>query len=192
MSKYVPDPKEVVERFRKCQIKDYEESLIESEIISVSGIPNVSKELCSIGGKRSYKNKVSRGEYIGFDGWNKKDHLEVCRVGARILGKNKGYTWWYNGETYKFCKEQPMGYYRYHAPNNPGYTTKDTVWWNDGKRNKRSKERPGPEWVKGRTKSNFGPKPGTKCWWTNSTDSVLSEECPGENWYKGRVINTDK
>jgi len=189
---YIVSDDEITKRFNSCNITDWEEDLIEEEILSVTGIPNVSKELCSIAGKNSYRNKIQRGDAIGFDGLPSNELIKVCSMGGKVKGKFKDYSWWYNGDRFIRSIEQPKGFYKYHAPNNPGKETKDTYWWNDGRKNKRSKECPGDGWQKGRRPANFGPNPGMRCWWTNGIDSVLSEKCPGVNWRKGRIIKGNK
>ena len=74
------------------------------------------------------------------------------------VSTNAGSIWWSNGKDYKFCVEQPEGYVKSSAPNNPGKVIGKTYWWNDGVKHKRSVECPGDGWIKGRinTKNNLG------------------------------------
>jgi len=189
---YIADEEEIINTIGLCDITDWEEHLIEEEIISVTGIPNVSKELCSIGGKNTYRNKIERKDPIGFDGLPLDELKRICSIAGRVKGKGKGLSWWYDGERFVRSSEQPKGFYKHHAPNNPGKKTKDTIWWNNGNKHKRSKTCPGEGWVKGRLSANFGPKPKTRCWWTDGTYSVLSKDCPAKNWRKGRTVKPYK
>ena len=145
------------------------------------------KEIASKASKIGYKNRLERGELIGFAALSDDDRYKLCSK-AGSVSTCKDYIWWFNGKDYKFSKEQPQGYYKSSAPNNPGKSTAKTFWWTNGTSNKRSKECPGPEWYRGRSSNNFGPKAGEKCWWTNGIDTVFQKEAPSENWYKGRWI----
>ena len=48
-----------------------------------------------------------------------------------------------------------------------------------------SKEKPGEEWVIGKTSN---PLPGRKgaSWWNDGFQNKCCKECPGDGWKKGR------
>lgn len=58
-------------------------------------------------------------------------------------------------------------------------------WWTNGTQNKMSKEKPGEEWVIGKTSN---PLPGRKgaSWWNDGFQNKCCKECPGDGWKKGR------
>lgn len=60
-----------------------------------------------------------------------------------------------------------------------------SIWWNDGKKNYRSKECPFEGCVKGRLDFNNIGSTGMK-WWTNDIVEVLSKECP-EGFHRGKL-----
>ena len=114
--------------------------------------------------------------------------------------------WWNNGVDTKFCEECPGPEWKRGRPGiNVGriysektiekmrikatgrkvseenkkqrsIKNKNKIWWNNGIKNKFSKECPGPEWKKGR---GF--------YWTNGKEETVSIACPGTEWRKGRI-----
>ena len=74
-------------------------------------------------------------------------------------------------------------------------TIKSLFWWTDGTNNKRSKECPGDNWYKGRSKkwinsfkNSIKDKPlKGKLWWNNGLINTKSIESPGEKWIKGKL-----
>lgn len=60
-----------------------------------------------------------------------------------------------------------------------------SIWWNDGKKNYRSKECPFEGCVKGRLNFNNVGSAGMK-WWTNDIIEVLSKECP-KGFHRGKL-----
>ena len=72
---------------------------------------------------------------------------------------------------------------------------KSLSWWTDGTNNKRSKECPGNNWYKGRSKEwvnsfkdSIKDKPlKGKLWWNNGLINTKSIESPGEEWIKGKL-----
>ena len=111
------------------------------------GKEEIMLQLCSLGGTRG--SDTGRENQVGafFD---PEIRQRSQLLAAKTKGKNKGASWWFNGTEYKFCIEQPHGYTKSSAPNNPGKKTKNTKWWNNGVSNKRSIGCPGEEWVTGR------------------------------------------
>lgn len=112
---------------------------------------DILKELSSLGGKRgSAKCKeLKRGSFFGI-------HPELKRKAGQA-STNKESVWWFNGKDYKFLKEKPEGYWKSAAPNNPGKSTTNTKWWNNGVKHKRSANCPGEDWIEGRiNKGNLG------------------------------------
>ena len=61
----------------------------------------------------------------------------------------------------------------------------NSLWWNDGKKNYRSKECPFEGCVKGRLNFNNVGSKGMK-WWNNGVIEILSKECP-EGFHKGKL-----
>ena len=114
----------------------------------------ILQELCALGGKRGSEKCKELGIGAFFD------RGELKRKIASKAGKvstNKESIWWSNGTDYKFCIEQPKGYFKSSAPNNVGEVTGGTKWWNNGVSHKRCIESPGDEWVIGRiNKGNLG------------------------------------
>jgi hypothetical protein len=117
----------------------------------------IIKQKLSLGGKNSNKVRKQRGLQPYFiENVSQKQFLKNCSKGGKV-STNKDSVWWYNGIDYKFCVEQPEGYCKSNAPNNPGKMTAGTKWWNDGVRHKRSITCPDPQWVEGRiNKGNLG------------------------------------
>lgn len=103
-------------------------------------------ELASLGGKRGAAKckELKLGSFYGT-----KDKQRICSMGGSV-STNKDSTWWFNGIDYRFCVQQPEGYTKSAAPNNPGKKTSGTKWWNNGVRHKRSNECPGEGWYLGR------------------------------------------
>ena len=158
----------------------------------------------------------------------------------KMSDHHKKSKWWNNGANTKFCEECPGIEWKRGRPGiNVGrkYSEetkekirikaigrkskmsketiekkKECIWWNDGTKNKFSKECPGSEWVKGRGFYwNNGDKetisinqPGTE-WkmgripgiltgkfndllcWNNGEKNIKSKICPGNEWKRGRL-----
>jgi len=120
------------------------------------GKEEIIRERCSLGGLNSQKNRRDKGLDVYFLN-ESEEQLFKWRSEAGKLSTNKGAKWYYNGKDYKFVTEQPEGYIPSQAPNKPGKLVKDTFWWNNGIKHKRSSVSPGSEWVKGRiNKGNLG------------------------------------
>lgn len=64
---------------------------------------------------------------------------------------------------------------------------KGAKYWNDGVKNRVSKECPGEGWVLGRVQKAGYPLPGRRGakWWNNGIENKCCKECPGEGWVKG-------
>ena len=60
------------------------------------------------------------------------------------------------------------------------WKTNPAIWWNNGVKNQRSVDAPGPDFVQGRI--SFGT------WWTNGVQSVMSKDSPGPEWVPGRGL----
>lgn len=63
-----------------------------------------------------------------------------------------------------------------------GDTSCGSPWWNNGEAEARTKEQPGPEWVRGRLACSFNA-----IWWNNGEENRRSWECPGEGWSRGSL-----
>lgn len=78
------------------------------------------------------------------------------------------------------------------SQSNKGKTSaiRETYWWNNGVTNKRSKDCPGPNFVKG-FKCNRTKKPNISelKWWINDKgERTRAKEKPGPNWKKGMKL----
>lgn len=119
------------------------------------GKEELMHELAVVAGNNSAKNQREQGRWNWHNG--SEEDLQQRRSKAGSVTTNKDSTWWFNGKEYKFCVEQPEGYEKSAAPNNPGKKTAGTRWWNNGTKHKRSTDCPGDGWVEGRiNKGNLG------------------------------------
>ena len=122
----------------------------------------------------------------------------------KMSDHHKKSKWWNNGENTKFCEECPGPEWKKGRPGinvDRKYSEetkekirtkaigrkykisketiekkKECIWWNDGTKNKFSKECPGSEWVKGR---GF--------YWNNGDKETISINQPGIEWKRGRI-----
>jgi len=118
------------------------------------GKDEIMKELYALGGIRGSETckRLKVGAYH-----DPELRSKIAMKGAIVKGKNKDAKWWFNGTDHKFCIEQPDGYERSTAPNDPSKKVVGTKWWNNGSIHKRSVESPGEDWVIGRiNKGNLG------------------------------------
>jgi hypothetical protein len=129
--------------------------------------------------------------------------METRQKQSRHHKKSK---WWYKGEKTKFCKKCPgKGWKRGRPGINIGRKlsqktkdkisishtgkkqnkqvkektakrSKNSVWWNDGRKNKFCQKHPGEGWVRGR--GNY---------WNNGEKETMSIISPGSEWKRGRV-----
>ena len=143
-----------VEEHAEAHRKLYEEFGKQEDYIAWKGLTGhmgkeeIIKELLSLAGKKGSSSCRDSQKGTCFN----PELLKTNQLkGAKARGlKNKGAIWWHNGEDYKFCIDQPEGYYKSSAPNNVGSKTSGTFWWNNGVINKRAKTRPDEGWTKGR------------------------------------------
>jgi len=109
---------------------------------------------CSLGGKKSTGHSKGGKSCKGVKKNYKitKEKLSLIQSKKGKKSTNKNYKHWTNGENYKFSKEQPNGY-SYVKPrfqHLAAKSVKKTYWWNNGITQKRSKNCPGLNFVKGR------------------------------------------
>lgn len=69
-------------------------------------------------------------------------------------------------------------------------------WWNDGKINRRSVTKPGPEWIAGRLPyvtaemiKTASDRVSSYKWWTDGLKNKRSSTSPGPEWKLGRLKN---
>ena len=122
----------------------------------------------------------------------------------KMSNHHKKSKWWNNGTNTKFCEECPGPEWKRGRPGinvDRKYSEetkekirtkaigrkykisketiekkKECIWWNDGTKNKFSKECPGSEWVKGR---GF--------YWNNGDKETISINQPDIEWKRGRI-----
>ena len=117
------------------------------------GKEDIHREKSALGGLTTDKRRKEQGLPPNFHRADEQTLFE-WRSKAGSVSTNAKAIWWSNGKEYKFCIEQPDGYIKSAAPNNPGKATKNSKWWNDGVKHKRSADCPGEGWVQGRINSN--------------------------------------
>jgi len=65
-----------------------------------------------------------------------------------------------------------------------GHKTGSMPWWNNGIRDTKSAEYPGPGWVRGTIPKGH--------YWNNGTEQRVCFECPGKGWIEGGIGTTNK
>jgi hypothetical protein len=152
-------------------------------ILSRMNLSEDEVKLKSLAASNQQKELLKRGEH----NWQKFDRSELSKqtmqkrlkeTGVAFLGIINPVENSRKGGLAAAAKQ--AGFLNTKSKNHGSQHVKETLWWNNGVKNKRSKECPGEGYV-------LGILPGGKHWWYNedTQQRIKSKDCPGKSWKKG-------